>query len=114
LHDALKRRCLYHWIDYPTLEKEYAIVTAKVPDAPERLRRQVVSFVHGLRDVDLYKVPGVAETLDWTRALVALGEDHLEEPVVEDTLGVILKNEEDVSRVRDGVAREVLSRDPVP
>jgi MoxR-like ATPase len=112
LHDALKRRCLYHWIDYPTLEKEYAIVTAKVPEAPERLRRQVVSFIHGLRDVDLYKVPGVAETLDWTRALVALGEDRLDESVVQETLGVILKNEEDVTRVREGVAREVLSREP--
>lgn len=112
LHDALKRRCLYHWIDYPTLEKEYAIVAAKVPEAPERLRRQVVSFIHGLRDVDLYKVPGVAETLDWTRALVALGEDRLDEGVVQETLGVILKNEEDVTRVREGVAREVLSREP--
>jgi MoxR-like ATPase len=112
LHDALKRRCLYHWIDYPTLEKEYAIVAAKVPEAPERLRRQVVSFIHGLRDVDLYKVPGVAETLDWTRALVALGEDRLDEGIVQETLGVILKNEEDVTRVREGVAREVLSREP--
>jgi MoxR-like ATPase len=98
LHDALKRRCLYHWIDYPSLEKEYAIVAAKVPEAPEHLRRQVVRFVQRLRDLDLYKVPGVAETLDWTRALVALGEDSLSHDVVRDTIGVIVKNQEDVAR----------------
>jgi MoxR-like ATPase len=101
LHDALKRRCLYHWIDYPTLEKEYAIVVAKVPEASDDLRRQVVSFVHELRDIDLYKVPGVAETLDWTRALVSLGEEHLDEGIVQETLGVILKNQEDVTRVAE-------------
>jgi MoxR-like ATPase len=110
LHDALKRRCLYHWIDYPSLEKEYAIVATKVPDAPDRLRRQVVSFVHQLRDVDLYKVPGVAETLDWTRALASLGQEDLDERLVEDTLGVILKNQEDVSRVRGPAVRAMLER----
>jgi MoxR-like ATPase len=110
LHDALKRRCLYHWIDYPTLEKEYAIVAAKVPDAPDRLRRQVVTFIHELRDVDLYKVPGVAETLDWTRALASLGQEALDESVVEDTLGVILKNQEDVSRLRGPVVQELVER----
>lgn len=110
LHDALKRRCLYHWIDYPSLEKEYAIVATKVPEAPDRLRRQVVSFVHQLRDVDLYKVPGVAETLDWTRALASLGQEDLDERLVEDTLGVILKNQEDVSRVRGRAVRAMLER----
>ncbi len=110
LHDALKRRCLYHWIDYPSLEKEYAIVATKVPEAPDRLRRQVVSFVHQLRDVDLYKVPGVAETLDWTRALASLGQEDLDERLVEDTLGVILKNQEDVSRVRGPAVRAMLER----
>ena len=110
LHDALKRRCLYHWIDYPSLEKEYTIVAAKVPEAPDRLRRQVVAFIQELREVDLYKVPGVAETLDWTRALVSLGEEALDEDVVEDTLGVILKNQEDVSRLRGPVVRELIDR----
>ena len=103
LHDALKRRCLYHWIDYPTLEKEYAIVTSRVPDAPDQLRRQVVTFLQELRRIDLYKVPGVAETIDWTRSLVALGEQALDEAVVLDTLGVILKNQEDVTRVQGEV-----------
>jgi MoxR-like ATPase len=110
LHDALKRRCLYHWIDYPSPQKEYAVVATRVPDAPERLRRQVVSFVQELRTVDLYKVPGVAETLDWTRALAALGQDALDVSLVDQTLGVILKNQEDVSRIRGPVARELAER----
>ncbi|HZU13822.1 MAG TPA: MoxR family ATPase [Chloroflexota bacterium] len=100
LHDALKRRCLYHWIDYPTLEKEYAIVSTRVPEAPEILRQQVVRFIQDLREMDLYKVPGVAETLDWTRALVSLGQDALDERAVRDTLGVLLKNQEDVTRLQ--------------
>jgi MoxR-like ATPase len=108
LHDALKRRCLYHWIDYPSFEKEYEIVTARVPEAPDRLRRQVVAFVQALRDQDLYKVPGVAETLDWTRALMALGQEALTGDVVDETLGVLLKNQEDVTRVRDGVSPELV------
>jgi MoxR-like ATPase len=110
LHDALKRRCLYHWIDYPSLEKEFAIVVAKVPEAPDRLRRQVVTFIQELREVDLYKVPGIAETLDWTRALASLGQKALDEAIVEDTLGVILKNQEDVARVRGPVVRELVER----
>jgi MoxR-like ATPase len=110
LHDALKRRCLYHWIDYPSLEKEYAIVSRKVPEAPDRLRRQVVSFIQELRDTDLYKVPGVAETLDWTRALAALGQEALDPGMVEETLGVILKNQEDVSRLSGPVVRELVER----
>jgi MoxR-like ATPase len=108
LHDALRRRCLYHWIDYPSLEKEYAIVVARVPEAPEALCRQVVAFVAGLREADLYKAPGVAETLDWARALLALGRHILDEQVVEDTLGVVLKNQEDVSRVRGETARRLV------
>jgi MoxR-like ATPase len=108
LHDALKRRCLYHWIDYPSIEKEYAIVVARVPDAPERLCREVVRFVHALREVDLYKLPGVAETLDWIRALIALGQQALDESVVGETLGVILKNQEDVSRVQGPVAHSLV------
>ena len=73
VHDALKRRCLYHWIDYPTAQKEYEIVLARVPEAPERLAREVVGFVHRLREADLTKVPGIAETLDWAAALLSLG-----------------------------------------
>ncbi len=110
LHDALKRRCLYHWIDYPTIDKEYAIVVAKVPDAPDRLRRQVVTFIQELRRADLYKVPGIAETLDWTRALTALGDQALESETVENTLGVILKNQEDVSRLRGPFVHELVER----
>jgi MoxR-like ATPase len=110
LHDALKRRCLYHWIDYPSFEKEYSIVAGKVPEAPERLRRQVVAFVQELRAIDLYKVPGVAETLDWTRALVALGETVLDPDTVQETLGVMLKNQEDVGRLRGPVVRELVQR----
>ena len=110
LHDALKRRCLYHWIDYPSLDKEYAIVSARVPDAPARLSRQVVAYIQELRSLDLYKVPGVAETLDWTRALDSLGREALDEDAVETTLGVILKNQEDVVRVRGSASRELVER----
>jgi len=110
LHDALKRRCLYHWIDYPSLDKEYAIVSARVPEAPARLSRQVVTYIQELRSLDLYKVPGVAETLDWTRALDSLGREALDEDAVETTLGVILKNQEDVGRVRGSVSRELVER----
>ena len=106
VHDALKRRCLYHWIDYPTAQKEYEIVLAKVPDAPERLAREVVSFVHRLRQADLTKVPGIAETLDWAAALLSLGARELAPELVDETLGVVLKYEEDIRHVRgDGTRR---------
>ena len=108
VHDALKRRCLYYWIDYPTFEKEYRIVVAKVPDAPERLAHQIVKFVQELRRVELYKLPGIAETLDWSAALVALDEKDLSEGVVNDTLGALLKYQDDVINVRGNVAREIL------
>src|ERR1043166_8748666 len=91
IHDALKRRCLYHWIDYPSFEKEYRIVLGRVPGAPEALARQVVEFVQALRAEDLYKRPGVAETLDWVAALAALDCKALDEQVVDETLGVLLK-----------------------
>jgi MoxR-like ATPase len=110
LHDALKRRCLYHWIDYPSFAKEYEIVSVKVPDAPDRLRHEVVVFIQELRDMDLYKVPGVAETLDWARALVSLGQTTLSESAVEDTLGVVLKNQEDISRLKGRVSGELVER----
>jgi len=106
VHDALKRRCLYHWIDYPTAQKEYEIVLAKVPDAPERLAREVVAFVHRLRQADLTKVPGIAETLDWAAALLSLGARELAPELVDETLGVVLKYEEDIRQVRgDGTRR---------
>jgi len=109
LHDALKRRCLYHWIEYPTLEKELQIVATKVPEAPSRLARQVCQFVQGIRRHDLWKVPGIAETLDWTNALVALGIQELRQPDVQATLGCILKHQDDVQRVRTGLFQELLS-----
>jgi MoxR-like ATPase len=108
VHDALKRRCLYHWIDYPSFERELEIVLTRVPAAPERLARQIVAFVHRLREADLTKVPGVAETLDWASALLALGAAELVPSVVDDTLGVVLKYEEDVRGIRGEVARQML------
>jgi MoxR-like ATPase len=108
VHDALKRRCLYHWIDYPSFERELEIVLTRVPAAPERLARQIVAFVHRLRDADLTKVPGVAETLDWASALLALGAAELVPAVVDDTLGVVLKSEEDVRGVRGEGVRQIL------
>jgi len=110
VHDALKRRCLYYWIDYPTFEKEYDIVRAKVPEAPEQLARQVTGFIQDLRTADLYKIPGVAETLDWITALVALDEQALSVDVVNDTLGVILKYQDDIDRISGETARLMLER----
>ncbi len=110
VHDALKRRCLYHWIEYPAFDKEYEIVRAKVPEAPARLARQVTGFIQELRETDLYKVPGIAETLDWTAALVALGQQALGADVVDDTLGVILKYQDDVKKVQGENARKIVER----
>ncbi len=105
IHDALKRRCIYHWIDYPTFEKEYRIVLTRVPDAAEHLAREVVAFVQELREQDLFKYPGIAETLDWMAALVALNEHRLSEEVVQQTLGVLLKYRDDILAVQNlGVA----------
>lgn len=110
LHDALKRRCIYFWIDYPSFQKELDIVQAKVPTASLELARQVTSFVQELRHEDLYKVPGVAETIDWITALVALDQTALDETIVEDTLGVILKYQDDVEHVRSKALSPVFSR----
>jgi MoxR-like ATPase len=101
---------LYYWIDYPSFEKEYRIVISKVPNAPERLARQIVKFVQELRRVELYKLPGVAETLDWSAALVALDEKDLSASAVNDTLGALLKYQDDVVKVQGNVARELLER----
>jgi MoxR-like ATPase len=102
LHDALKRRCLYHWIGHPDPEREIAIVRARVPGVPERLAVQAAAFVASLRELDLAKAPGVAETIDWIQALVALGESELDGGVVDSTLGSVLKHHEDIELVRDG------------
>ncbi len=114
IHDALKRRCLYHWIDYPSFEKEYQIVARKVPHARENLMRQVVAFVQELRRQDLYKVPGVAETLDWSSALVALDAAALDEGLVNETLGVLLKYQDDVDKIRGPVSSELVKRATLP
>ena len=99
IHDALRRRCLYYWIDFPTLDKEYSIVLARMPEAPERLAKQVCAFVRELRSADLYKAPGVAETLDWISSLLALDQIELVEGPVRDTLGALLKYQDDVLKV---------------
>jgi MoxR-like ATPase len=102
VHDALKRRCLYHWIDYPSFAKEYRIVVTKRPEIPVELARQVCRFVENLRRMELYKLPGVAETLDWAGALATLGATSLNEDLVIDTLGTLLKYQDDIQRVRSG------------
>ena len=110
VHDALKRRCLYFWIDYPTFQKELEIVRAKLPEASKKLSSQVTMFVQELRRMELYKVPGIAETLDWTRALLALDKEALDESVVEDTLGALLKYRDDIDKVRGERAKAILER----
>jgi len=102
IHDALRRRCLYYWIDYPTLEKEYAIVRTRAPEAPETLARQVVAFAQALRNEDLFKAPGVAETLDWLSSLVTLEYAELTEQGARDALGALLKYQDDVQKVTTG------------
>jgi MoxR-like ATPase len=108
LHDALKRRCLYHWIGHPSLEREIEIVRVRVPGVPERLASQAAAFVQRLRTLDLAKTPGVAETIDWTQALLALGQQELDAGVVDATLGSVLKYHEDIERVRDAGLRELV------
>jgi MoxR-like ATPase len=110
VHDALKRRCLYFWIDYPAFESELQIVLAKVPEAPVQLARQVTAFVQELRRAELYKVPGIAETLEWTAALVALDRTELSEEIIEETLGVVLKYQDDVEKVKGEAVTHMLNR----
>ena len=109
VHDALKRRCLYHWIDYPGAERELAILEARLPHVPRALAREVVGFVQRLRSADVAKVPGVAETLDWAAALTALGTARLEPAQIDQTLGVLLKYQEDVATVRGPAAETMLA-----
>jgi MoxR-like ATPase len=113
VHDALKRRCLYHWIDYPTAERELAILHARVPDVGEALAREIVGFIQRLRSADLTKSPGIAETLDWAAALAALGARRLDPAHVDQTLGVLLKYQEDVAAMRAGGARTILEESRV-
>lgn len=110
VHDALKRRCLYYWIDYPSFEKELEIVQTQLPDAPAKLARQITGFIQALREMDLYKLPGVAETLDWTTALVALDQKALDPVIVDETLGAVLKYQDDVEKVKGEQARLILDR----
>ena len=109
IHDAVKRRCLYHWVDYPNAERELDILRRKVPGAPERLSREVVAFVQRLRAMDLFKLPGVAETIDWSKALVSLDQVTLDPRLVEDTLGALLKYQDDIARVKGSEAARILS-----
>ncbi len=108
IHDALKRRCIYHWIDYPSLQKEYEIVLLHVPEAPDRLARQLVQFVQGLRRVELYKIPGIAETLDWAQALVNLDATELDLARINDSIGLLLKYQDDIDLVRKGALQRIL------
>ena len=108
IHDALKRRCLYHWVDFPNVERELDIVRLKVPGVAERLSVQVVEFVQRMRTLDLFKAPGVAETIDWTNALVALNAMRLDPATVHDTLGVLLKYQDDIVRMQNGDTAKLL------
>ena len=110
IHDALKRRCLYHWVDYPDSARELQILAARQPRAPAALSRQVVAFVQALRKEDLFKVPGVAETLDWAQALIELDAVALDSALVSDTLGVLLKYQDDIAKMQGSKAKELLDQ----
>jgi MoxR-like ATPase len=109
IHDALKRRCLYHWVDYPNAERELEIVRRKVPGANAELSRQVVAYVQKLREIDLFKVPGVAETIDWAGALNELDKIALDPATVSDTIGVLLKYQDDIARIQSGEGQRILT-----
>jgi MoxR-like ATPase len=108
VHDALKRRCLYHWVDYPNAERELEIVRRKVPQANRRLSEEVVRFIQKLRQIDLFKAPGVAETIDWAGALNELDKVALDPETVSDTIGVLLKYQDDIARIEQGEGRRIL------
>ena len=110
VHDALKRRCLYHWIDFPDYEKEVQIVLRRVPEAPEHFAAEIVRLVQALREEDLFKQPGVAETLDWTNALLALDRETLSDDILRDTLGVLLKYQDDLDKIDDEAVRRLLRK----
>lgn len=108
IHDAVKRRCLYHWVDYPDKAREFEIVRRKVPEAAEQLSREIVAFIARLREMDLYKLPGVAETIDWTRSLTALDKQSLDPEAVSATLGVILKYQDDIAKLDTQTAARIV------
>jgi MoxR-like ATPase len=108
IHDALKRRCLYHWVDYPDAARELEIVRRKVPEANKRLSEEVVRFIQKLRQIELFKVPGVAETIDWAGALTELDKVALDPETVSDTIGVLLKYQDDIARIEQGEGRRIL------
>ena len=110
IHDALKRRCLYYWVDYPDFQKELQIVTTRLPEAPRRLAQQVTGFIQELRETELYKIPGVSETIDWTSALLALNQTELDSQVIDDTLGILLKYQDDIELVKGEPVRAMLER----
>ena len=109
IHDALKRRCFYHWVDYPSAERELEIIQVRVPGVEERLSRQIVAFVHELRKKDLFKLPGVAETLDWTRALTTLDCLEITPELINDTLGTLLKYQDDIAKIQGSEAARILA-----
>ncbi len=109
IHDALKRRCFYHWVDYPSAERELQILKVKAPDAAEGLSREVVGFVHRLRKMDLFKLPGVAETIDWAHALTQLDVMSLDPETVNDTLGTLLKYQDDIAKIQGSEASRILN-----
>jgi MoxR-like ATPase len=110
IHDALKRRCFYHWVDYPSAERELQIIKVRLPGAPERLSQQIVGFVQKLRTQDLFKLPGVAETLDWTQALMTLDRLELDPQTINDTLGTLLKYQDDIAKIRGSEAAQMLAQ----
>ncbi len=110
IHDALKRRCLYHWVDYPDAARELAILKSRVPEAPQKLSREIVAFVQAIRKEELFKVPGVAETLDWASALVELDAVALDPALVSDTLGVLLKYQDDIQKMQGSAVKAVLDQ----
>ena len=110
IHDALKRRCFYHWVEFPNAERELAILAVKAPSASSELAKQIVGFVQSLRDEDLYKVPGVAETIDWAHALVQMDVIDLAPGVIDDTLGVLLKYQDDIEKIRGHEASRILEK----
>jgi len=110
IHDALKRRCFYHWVDYPNAARELEILRVKAPGVPERLSQQVVGFVQKLRGIDLFKLPGVAETLDWAQALTQLDRLELDPDTINDTLGTLLKYQDDIARIQGSEANRILTQ----
>jgi MoxR-like ATPase len=110
IHDALKRRCFYYWVDYPTAERELEILKVKAPNVPAALSREIVAFVQALRKEDLFKLPGVAETIDWAQALAQLDVVALDPAVVSSTLGALLKYQDDIAKIQGSEAMKILEQ----